>query len=61
MRDRGVSIRMDGKERYSDKLFAERHRTVKYEEVVPESLCLRWTRKIGSFALLVKTWERPNI
>ena len=50
---------MDGKERYSDKLFVERRRTVKYEEVVLESL--KWTRKFGSYALLVKTWEGPNI
>ena len=42
LRDHSVKISMDGRGRYHDNIFVERlWRTVKYEEVPPESLCQR--------------------
>ena len=53
LQDRGVKISMDGKGRYADNIFVERlWRTVKYEEVVPESLRQRGGGPEGTGSLL---------
>ena len=53
---------MDGKGRYRDNIFVERlWSTVKYEEVVPESLCQRHRGPQGTGRLLqVYNSQRPH-